>query len=693
MNSVLFTTKAGFRHTFVLNPKSLVGLAISILLLFLVGAWRIKNYARRELEQERALQQKQNIIPFERKARHALTRKGLEIWQSFNNTRAIARFNDSYFAATAGGLIELSQSGNLLRHYSVIDGLPESDLLSLAVFDSKLFIGTRTQGLVSFDGQIFESYQWRDRDPQAIDCLLEDAGRLFVGTMAGGLIGFDGRQFREITIGTDHKRLLKINYLSKAGSQLFVGTFDDGLWIEEGERWSHFTMADGLLSNRVVGVVANRENLFVASDYGLSVAPTTCLALENSQVLRGCFRAVSVMPTLSGMVETPSGILLMLDDGESFTLATNDNSSRTPRLNTLAWARPTDLTNCRSVALDRDLWMLTSEGIRRAGASAFDASLRQTHSLFSPFGQTAAGSSLNSNLISALLLDGEGRLWAGSFRNGISVIATDGHVLAHLETEAAREINSLIEDRDSKTVLAATSQGLLRFDEHLRQTGSWSTRDGLLSNSVMQAALLSERAANETAEENHARNFLLACATSKGLSIGVAGHLRGLTTVQGLPSNSLYAVFAQGRRIYAGTLGGLAVIEDGRIVRVFTDTNSSLTHNWVTALSVAGGRLFVGTYGGGVFELTAAGELRSFAAETGRAVVNPNAMWSYNERLYVGTLDGALIFDLHTQKWTRVSEELPARTVLSITGDEGHVYFGTTGGVARIEKSYWNQAE
>src|SRR5437763_3975946 len=60
-NSVLFTTKAGFRHTFVLNPKSLVGLVISILLLFLVGAWRIKNYARRELEQERALQQKQNI--------------------------------------------------------------------------------------------------------------------------------------------------------------------------------------------------------------------------------------------------------------------------------------------------------------------------------------------------------------------------------------------------------------------------------------------------------------------------------------------------------------------------------------------------------------------------------------------------------------------------------------------------------
>ena len=161
--------------------------------------------------------------------------------------------------------------------------------------------------------------------------------------------------------------------------------------------------------------------------------------------------------------------------------------------------------------------------------------------------------------------------------------------------------------------------------------------------------------------------------------------------MQGLPSNSLYAVLEHAGKLYVGTLGGLAVIENGRVYRVFKDTNSKLTPNWVTALCAVGPRIFLGTYGGGVFELTASGELRSFLPETGRAVVNPNAMWSDGLRLYVGTLDGALVLDLSSQQWSRLSSEMPARTVLSITDDEKYVYFGTTAGIARIGHRYWNQ--
>ena len=35
---------------------------------------------------------------------------------------------------------------------------------------------------------------------------------------------------------------------------------------------------------------------------------------------------------------------------------------------------------------------------------------------------------------------------------------------------------------------------------------------------------------------------------------------------------------------YAGTLGGLAEISSGRVVRVFKDSNSALACNWVTAV-------------------------------------------------------------------------------------------------------------
>jgi len=253
-----------------------------------------------------------------------------------------------------------------------------------------------------------------------------------------------------------------------------------------------------------------------------------------------------------------------------------------------------------------------------------------------------------------------------------------------MESETNREINSLTKDQSSETIIAASSAGLLRFDSSLRTTEEWSTKDGLLSNAVLQAT-------RWDVDGENARNPTLALATSKGLSLGARGKLRGLTTVQGLPSNSLYAVLVQNRRIYVGTLAGLAVVEDGRVSRVFKDTNSKLTTNWVTALCAIGPRIFVGTYGGGLFELNGSGDLRSFASEIGRVVVNPNAMWTDGSRLFVGTLDGALVFDPASQQWTRVKSELPSRTVLSITGSDNHVYFGTTGGIARIESSYWDR--
>jgi ligand-binding sensor domain-containing protein len=376
--------------------------------------------------------------------------------------------------------------------------------------------------------------------------------------------------------------------------------------------------------------------------------------------------------------------------GGALELSPPDDDLAHLQLNRIAWNRPAGIAGCHLTLLGREIWLLSSQGIHHAQIEELET-LSKTRSLpFSPFGQIDGNQLLTTNLISALTLDRQGRLWAGSFRNGIDVFTSSGKKLAHLESDEVREINFLTEDREAKNILAATSQGLVRLDADLRVVDRWSTADGLLSNSVLQVAQMRVNAALD--DKSQAPKSVIVCATSKGLSLGVPGKLHGLTTVQGLPSNSLYTVSLQGRNIYAGTLSGLALIEDGRVVRVFKDTNSNLTTNWVTALSMVGSRLFVGTYGGGIFELTAAGELHSFVSETGRAVVNPNAMWTDGSRLYAGTLDGVLIFDLRSQRWTHVREELPSRMVLSVAGDENYVYFGTTSGIARVALAYWNSA-
>jgi len=634
-------------------------LLVLALIAGLISVWQVKQRADQKLAEERARREKQNLVPFEQKLLKPISSKAIEIWQNHQATRAIARFNDSYFLASDGGLIELDQTGKLVRHYTVLDGLPESDLLSLAVFNSKLFIGTRTEGLVEFNGSQFRGLSWTDRTSQSIDALFADEGRLLIGTRAGGLMAFNGREFKELTAGTEHQRLLEINHLSKDGSRLFIGTFADGLWIEEGGRWAHFTTADGLLSNRITGVAVAGQNLFVATDFGLSVT-------ENKQAN---FQTLVTLPSLSSLAPMSDSLVLSKDNGETFSLRTDQEISRGRQVTPIAWAKAGHATGTRLLTLDNQLWLLTDEGLyRTGGANAFVA-----------WGQSDRNRTLTTNLVSALTIDSDARVWAGNFRRGIDVLSAQGTQLAHLESETNREINSLANDREGNSILAASSAGLLRFDSSLRNTEQWSTKDGLLSNAVLQVARWDAGGENT-----------LVLATSKGLSLGARGKLNGLTTVQGLPSNSLYTVLVQGRKTYVGTLGGLAVIEDGRVSRVFKDTNSKLTTNWVTALSAVGNRIFVGTYGGGLFELSASGELRSFATEVGRAVINPNAMWSDGSRLFVGTLDGALVFQPSSQQWTRVKSELPSRNVMSITGNDNYVYFGTTGGIARIERSYWN---
>ncbi len=664
-------------------------------------AWRSACEARAQLAAQSARRAREQVVPFDLAARPPLPLHPGEVklWQDTRRTAALARFRDDYFAATDGGLLQLDADGRIVRHYTVLDGLPASDLTALAAFHGQLFIGTRAAGLAAFDGVRFVSYRWPDRAAQQfVTAFAEVSGRLLVGTFAGGLLEFDGETFRELKT-KDGQRLDRINTLVGDGARLFVGTFDDGLWLNESGRWLHFTLADGLSSNRVVGVVARDASLYVATDFGLAFASFEELltAGAGNGGERGTFRTIATCPALSGLVADGARLLLCGDDGQTFALATNgdeanDHLPRPPAvLEPIPWTRPAALEGCRLVAVDGYLWLLGSAGLWRA-ANQNDTRAARGFALFAPpDADPRVGARLSNNVVSALACAADGRLWAGSFRHGLDVFdAADGRVTAHLESDAAREINFLLPDPDvSGGMFAATSSGLLRLDHALRfSVPTLTVKDGLLSSAVAHVALLPSPAGDGA---HRART--LAYATSRGLSLNLpGGQMRSLTSVQGLPSNSLYAVAVHGRYLYAGTLGGVAVIDAaaGRVVRVLRDGGANLTRNWVNAFCAVGARFFVGTYGGGVYELTAAGELRGFAGAPAALFVNPNAMWSDGAaRLYVGTLDGLWVFDTRRETWTRLRDELPSPVVLSVAGDRaGNVFCGTTNGMARFAESY-----
>lgn len=676
MNAKLSQFTARFRPLpmgWLKHSKQLVvGLLLLQIAVVVVVAWHTKRRAQHELDAARTRIAQQAFVPFEKRTLPAFSGDGVKLLQSSKATRGVAKFNDSYFAATDGGLLELSAEGKLKRRFTVLNGLPESDLTALAEFGGQLLIGTRSQGLIAFDGSRFAAYRWTDRKAQAVTALLEENGRLLVGTFAGGLLEFDGKQFRELKAGD--KRLNGVDRLTTDAVRLFVGTFADGLWVNEGNRWRQFTVADGLPSNRVVGAVTNGEQLLVATDFGVATAAMDSL-FDSAQKR---FQTLATLPSLSGMTRTGNTVLLSKDNGDLFQIVADARTGK-PQLTPISWKKPESLSSCQLHVFsgEQSLWLLSNEGMWRTGWQDERFSVRLN---FVSFGEIGELNSPASNVVSALAMDGAGNLWVGSFRNGIDVFTREGRRLTHLESGAVREINSLTWDETSRRMIAGTSQGLVQFNSS-RQPQTVGVAEGLISNSILHAAPLQKTSSASSAN--------LVLATSRGLMFGRDKQWRALTAVQGLPSNSVYVVLPHREFVYAGTLSGLGQINAGRVIRTFKDSNSKLTHNWVTALCAVGNRLFVGTYGGGVFELTPSGEFASFAADIGKQSVNPNAMATDGQRLYVGTLEGAWVLDLDLAKWTRLKRELPAATVLSVVANGDNVYFGTTSGIARVSNKHF----
>jgi ligand-binding sensor domain-containing protein len=575
--------------------------------------YRIYTDTESKLAQSRSRQLEQNSLKFEKVRLIPHSQNNVQIIQNTSDTRDLIHFQESYFAATSGGLIQLSLEGKRIKHFTVLDGLPESDLVSLEVFDAKLFIGTLTKGIITFDGENFTQFRFPEHEIQAVTTFLNDNGRLLVGTFNGGLIEFDGKVFREIK--AENQTIKTINYLTKIDAKLFVGTFNNGLWIYENDVWRKFTTAEGLLSNRIIGVVKNGKNLLVATDFGLST-------LENNKL-----RTIKILPMISSLESYENKIYVSTENGEIFTF---DKELKEER-------RIANVDRVKLIGLDDNLFFLSGDGI---------------FCDFKPFSKNSEAE-LADNFVTSIVFDKNGNIWAGTFRNGIDIFTSTGKKIKHIEDDKIREINYL--QLQNNEILAATSKGLWRFNIDF-------SAENITKGSITHFSTD-------------------AIATSKGLKIGE----KLITNVNGLPSNSTYTTLQFGKKLYVGTLGGLAEIEQNKVVKTWTDANSKLTNNWITSLCLANERIFIGTYGGGVLELLPSGELHDFTSETGKFVVNPNAIFCDNERLYVGTLNGVKVLDFNTNKWSLIKNILPAESVFAINKNGESIYFATTNGIAKVE--------
>lgn len=182
--------------------------------------------------------------------------------------------------------------------------------------------------------------------------------------------------------------------------------------------------------------------------------------------------------------------------------------------------------------------------------------------------------------------------------------------------------------------------------------------------------------------------------TRNGVAIGYGQGVllpgsRLLSAFHGLPGNQALAL-ASGEALFVGTPSGLGAISGSRVAWRVAAGEGKLPHPWVTSLALFGDALYVGTYGGGVTRRRSrpggepSGVFDGFA-ETEGLKVNPGCLVAAGGRLYLGT-DGRGLFRLSRdrERFLPLQLPLPSPRITAILASPRGLLVGTDEGLARL---------
>jgi ligand-binding sensor domain-containing protein len=669
----------GFADKFRLNRNRIFLLAGIAALLIAVAVFFIVRL-NNQITTQREQQAEAARVEVQQSSLRAPSSDGLTLYLNASDVRATAVLAGIRYLATSGGLVAVDETGNVRKRYTTLDGLPDNDLTALAVFRERLFMGTASAGLVSFDGNEFTGYRFEKPKATRVSALEATPSELLIGTLDGGLFEYDGEKFSRrfnSTTGADFNR---VTALLAKDSRVFIGTQDQGLYIWREAQIAKVTTSEGLPSSHVTALAVLPSNfsdvgqIAVATDFGVAalndsneIKPlsnqtnVTSLAVSDSRLWAGLF----------------SGGVIDLTDDRARGKANTDKAKA--EVAGLPGAIPT------TVYIDESgLWALTTHG----------AFVRDSYSAgpgFESIARSIAGNqSITASHITGLAFDPQSRLWIAYFDRGVDVIASEtGERLSHIQDDRVREVNFIAFDDSEDRLLVATSRGLVIIDGQFKQSVLTKDQNGLISDSVAHVSIADSASslASTSPLGIGARNRALVLATGGGLTEISGGRARSITAFHGLASNHLYTSLAVGSRLYVGSLAGLAELEGLRVTHTYKTSNSKLSHDWVTALAEFEGTLYIGTNGGGVDALLPTGEWINFSNELGKFEVNQSAMRVDGERIYVGTTDrGLLVYNTRDRVWSRISAGLPSQNVTALISDDHFIYVGTLNGLVRIEK-------
>ena len=300
-------------------------------------------------------------------------------------------------------------------------------------------------------------------------------------------------------------------------------------------------------------------------------------------------------------------------------------------------------------------------------------------------------STISENTTKHICVDRVGRVWIGTYKNGVNQYLEGSSSMKSLELG---DINTVCEDHHGNYWIGTNDRGILVYNPKSNELlHQYTTQNSALSSNIMVG---SHCASDGSVWFGSYNGGLVRCIPSKGNPAEATVVNYRSETGSGLAVNNVWSVTEdRWHRIWIATLGGgiqMFDLKTGKF-RTWTAENAKLPSNYLTSVWwIKKGWLMVGTSWYYCFVNPVTGKLANrVIPDDPNVTVNTGStvcvMEDSRGLIWQGSTSGAAVYDPHTQRVVLLdmTSGLMGSSVCSIVEDLGHMMWVITDhGVSKV---------